>query len=154
MAKWPCKQFGSCYLVCSCVRFCLHSVESAFGFVFECVITTDCGIQYCTERVNEEKKGGGCREDGQTREKMNLLPPPPPTPPPPFSSDELAWWHVVWKAMSSAICVSLLPLVRVTLWLPGSKSLCFFALVVAFIRSRCTHTSSSSCLLAKQIYGL
>lgn len=72
--------------MCSCVWFCLHTVESAFRFVFECVITTDCGILYCTDRVNGGgKKRGRAHGEWAAREKMNLFPPPPH-----LSSDELA----------------------------------------------------------------
>lgn len=100
--------------------FCLHIVESAFGFVYECVITTDYGILYCTDRVNKEKMGEGAGRMGRQRE--NELISSSPTVLLRWTCCA-AWWHVVWKAISSAICVSLLPMVRVTLWLPGSKSL-------------------------------
>lgn len=140
-----------------CVNILAHATWCAALCGFVCIQSSRVYFWVCDNdrlwytvqyRKGEwRKKVGERREVGQTREKMNLFPPPPQ-----FSSDELAWWHVVWKAMSSAICVSLLPLVRVTLWLPGSKS--FFFSVVSFIRSFCIHTFSSSCLLAKQIHGL
>lgn len=71
--------FGSCYLVCSsCVWFCLHTVESAFGFVLECVITADYGILYCTERVNEGKKRGRAQGGWADKGENELISSSPP----------------------------------------------------------------------------
>lgn len=114
-----CKHSGTRYLTYSCLWFCLRTVESAFGFIFEHVLTTEYGTLYCAERVNEgKKKGEGAGRMGRdTQRKWTycLLPQ--------FSSDELAMLldDMLFGAISSAICVPLLPVVRVTLWLPGSK---------------------------------
>lgn len=144
-----CKHFGSCFLVCSsCVWFCLHTVESAFGFVLECVITADYGILYCTERVNEgKKKGEGARRMGWQERKWTYFLLPPCSPQMNLLDDMLFGEPCppLFAFLSS-------PWLE---WLCGyqDQSLSFF-FAVAFIRSHCVHTSSSSCLLAKQIHGL
>lgn len=120
--------------------FCLHTVQSAF--VFDYVITTDYGILYCADRANEEKKVEGAGRMGRPR-VIELI----------SSSPTLilrwtryaAWWHVVWKAISSAICVSLLPMVGMTLWWPRSKSL-FFWLLFLSGHTAYTHSALPVCL--------
>lgn len=62
-ANWLCKHYGTCYSVCSCVCFCLHTVESDFWFMFECVITTDYGIQCCADRVEGAGRTGSQRDN-------------------------------------------------------------------------------------------
>lgn len=123
-------------------------VGGLWGLLFDCVIKADRGT---LDRKGEwrKKKGAGSMERVAERERERerkwtyfLLPPE-------LSSDELAvadWWHVVWKAISSAICVSVLPMVRGTLRLPGSKSLSLslFYFLLCFVFFRLLLLSDSS----------
>lgn len=125
--------------MCSCLWFCLHSVESAFGFIFEHVLTTDYGTLYCTERVNDGKKGEGAGRIGSdTQRKWTccLLP----------SSPQM---NLLCCLMTC--CLEPLLLLFAFLsppwleWLCGNQdqSLSSFFLAVAFIRSFCIHTHSA-----------
>lgn len=69
------------------------------------VITTDYGKLYCTDRVEGAGRMG--------RERDNELISSSPTLILRWTCSA-AWWHVVWKAISSVICVSLLPTAWVT----------------------------------------
>lgn len=81
-------------------------------------------MAYCTVRKGwmKKKKGEGPGRMGRERENELISSSPPVLL---RWTCCAAWWHVVWKAISSAICISLLPAVLVTVWLPGSKSLLY-----------------------------
>lgn len=110
-----------------CGFVCIQS--SQLSLVFECVIMT---------HIKMEGAGGMARQ----REKMNSFPLP----------HTLiltwtcfaAWWHVVWKAMSSTVCASLLPTVWVTLWGYHDQSL-FILLLVLSGHAAHTHSGLPVC---------
>lgn len=103
---------------------------------------------HCTDRVNEETEVEGAGRMGRHRTdfllphtypRMNLLG---------------CLMTCCLESHILAICVSLLPMVPATWRLTGSKSVFFVVAAVAFSRSYCTHTFSSSCSFTKLIPGL